>query len=362
MTYYQVLEIDKKASEEEIKKAYRQMAMKWHPDKNPGDKEAEERFKEISAAYEILGDPTKKKEYDYRLAFGNGINGENLNGLGGVFGAFYGIKNPFYGQQESPRNIDVQMYVDIYTVAHGKKRDFAVNIEESCSTCLGSGKSANSKPRICLRCGGTGQISRANGFMITNSKCTECNGDGEKYEKCPTCNGKKVKQKEKRFSIDIPCGIRSGMMMTLKGQGNYCSSLNSKNDINVHIKIQPNNFFEVKNEDVYISMPVTFKQAILGDSMYISSLYGNVLFSIPPETKNGAIFKLDGLGLPIAPKSSIKGNMYVRVFVDIPKGVSESIKEIIKNIPEDGLKYENVELYNKINSSVNKELEEFKKQ
>lgn len=374
MDYYKVLEVDKKASADEIKKSYRTLAMKYHPDKNPGNKEAEEKFKEISSAYEVLGDAKKRGEYDTRATFNSRMHGNPFAGGANPFANAFGGANPFggsvnfdisemFGQNQNQnmiQDIALPVNIDVYTMAFGKKREFNISVDVACSSCLGTGKAANARISVCTRCGGHGKTRSQNGFFSTISICQNCGGSGEVFDKCTKCNGRKVTATSKNILVEIPPGIKHGMSMILRGQGNSCASLNAYGNIIVHINAENHAFFNVRDEDIYTVVPVTFKQAILGDTVSTPSLYGSVSLTVPKETKSGSVFKLPGLGLPISPKSTTKGDMFVTVFIDIPKGISDELLESIKRLPDAGAIYEDVSKYNSISSVIDKELENFK--
>jgi molecular chaperone DnaJ len=342
--------------------------MKYHPDKNPGNKEAEEKFKEISSAYEVLGDAQKRSEYDTRSTFNSGMSGNKFGGM--PFNPFAGT--PFEGSvnfdmsglfgqnQNTIRDITLPVNIDVYTMAFGKKREFNISVDVSCPSCIGTGKAANAKVHVCTRCGGHGKTRVQNGPFSTISMCQSCGGSGEIFDKCSKCNGRKVTPTNKTILVDIPPGIKHGMSMILKGQGNSCASLNAHGNIVVCVNAENHPFFNVRNEDIYTVVPITFKQAITGDVVSTPSLYGSVSLTVPKETKSGSVFKLPGLGLPISPKSTTKGDMFVTVFIDIPKGISDELLESIKRLPDTGAVYEDVSKYNSISSIIDKELESFK--
>ncbi len=372
--YYEILGVDKNSSQEEIKKAYRKLALQYHPDRNSGNKEAEEKFKEISSAYDVLGDPEKKSHYDRGEEF-NVFEGNPFQGS--PFQEFHSFSMNF-GPDSDPRDIFRHMYsnagkdnfvsliqlsisVDIYTAVYGKGKTFDIQVDFPCESCQGTGKLSSSKETTCFKCGGTGQIRTTAGPMILVQICNSCKGSGKIYEKCSACSGVGVVKKNQTIEIEIPKGVKNGSILNLKGKGNYNPRKKSFGDIYFIVELSEHSFFKLANVDVHVYIPLTFKQMILGCEISVPTLYGDVVLQIPPETQNESIFKLINLGLPESPNSKIKGDMYVHVVVDFPRGISDEIKEKLKSIDDSVFKYNSVNKYKKTESQIKKELENFNK-
>jgi len=372
---YKILGVDKNSSPEEIKKAYRKLALQYHPDKNPGNKEAEEKFKEISSAYDILGDPEKKARYDRGEQFhdfgGNPFHGfqsfsmnfgpDMESHFGDIFNTIRGM-----GGMGEMRNdhftspIELSISVDIYTAVYGKSKTFDIQTDFPCESCNSTGKAKSSKESPCPKCGGVGQLRMMNGPMILVQICPACKGAGITYEKCPDCRGMSVIKKNQTIEIEIPKGIRDGSILNLRGKGNYNVRKRVFEDIHLIVEIAEHDFFKLASTDIHVYIPLTFKQMILGCEMSIPTLYGDVLLQVPPETQNEAIFKLSKLGLPESPNSSIKGDMFVHIVVDFPRGISDEIKEKIRSIDDSVSEYDFVKKYKKIETQIKKELKNFK--
>ena len=361
---YKILELEKGASEEDIKKAYRKLALKYHPDKNSGNKDSEEKFKEISGAYEILSDPGKKARYD------SGVYDENFNGEG--FDIFEAMKNHmgfnpfgkrkggFRSNQGFVADLDLSVSVDIYVAAYGRTIFFDKLIDFPCENCGGSGKAKDAVEKTCSRCGGSGELRFVNGPMIISSTCTDCEGEGKTYEKCEICHGMKVVKKSQKIEFKIPKGVMNGIVISMRGAGNYNPLNKSRGNIHVHIDVAAHNFFGIKGADIHILYPLNFKQMILGCEVEVPTLYGKVKLTIPSETQNQAVFKLSGMGIPIRPNSEQMGDMYVHVIVDLPKGISDDFKEKIKGIQDDNVKYDLVDQQKATEQLIGKELENYR--
>ena len=345
MDYYEILGVPRGASPEDIKKAYRDKAKQYHPDKNQGDKAAEEKFKELGEAFDVLGDPSKRRDYD---AFGSakrprGMGNPFENGASPFAGAFHFNMNEFFNmggtaQQELQHSV-CNLSVDIFAVAHGTKQSRMVELFEKCPKCNGSGAEEGAKVSACPRCKGTGQFVAAQGFFSIKQPCPDCRGEGKFYKKCPTCRGAKAVKATKKIDIPVPSGVREGDTIILAGQGHYFHQKNKKADVEVRINVAPHQFFILKDRDVHIRVPVKFREAILGAEVTVPSLYGDVCVVVPPSTKNGRQLKVAQYGVPISKGSSAKGDMYVHVVIDIPQGISDTFRETIRGIDDSQCSY-----------------------
>ena len=355
--YYDVLGVDKSADATAIKKAYRKLAMKYHPDKNPGDKEAEEKFKEINEAYEVLSDETKRRNYDQ---FGHeGVNGQGFGGAGGFggqgFGGFDDIFGDIFGdmfgggfsggsrqRRRGPeRGADIKQRVNISfeEAAFGKKVQVKINRSEECDQCHGSGAKPGTSKKTCPTCHGSGQVQSVQrtpfGNIASTRTCSTCNGEGEVIDSpCSKCHGKGSIRKSKTIEVDIPAGIDNGQMIKLGGQGELGTRGGPRGDLYIEVNVQSHPLFTRDGYDVYLEMPITFAQATLGDKIQVPTLDGKVEYEVPEGTQTGTVFRLKGKGIPKL-KSNVRGDQYVKVTVEIPKKLNEKQKELVREFAKE---------------------------
>ncbi|MDY2737167.1 molecular chaperone DnaJ [Intestinibacter sp.] len=360
--YYEVLGVSKSADAKEIKKAYRKLAMKYHPDKNPGDKEAEEKFKEINEAYEVLSDEEKRSTYDRfghdglnnqggfggGQGFGGGFGGGGFGGFEDIFGDIFGsggFGGGFGGggssRRRGPRRgADIKQSVTITfeEAAFGKKLKVKLNRSEECEECHGSGAKAGTSKKTCPTCHGTGQVQSVQrtpfGNIATQRTCSTCNGEGEINENpCPKCHGKGSIRKSKTIEVDIPAGIDDGQMIKLSGQGEIGEKGGPRGDLYIIVNVQRHPIFTRDGYDVYIEMPITFVQAALGDKLEVPTLDGKVSYSLPEGTQTGTVFRLREKGIPKL-RSNSRGDQYVKVVIDTPKKLNDEQKELLRKFGE----------------------------
>ena len=354
--YYEVLGVNKSADATELKKAYRKLAMKYHPDKNPGDKEAEEKFKEINEAYEVLSDETKRRNYDQ---FGHeGVNGQGFGGAGGFggqgFGGFDDIFGDIFGdmfgggfgggrqRRRGPeRGADIRQRVTISfeEAAFGKKIQVKINRSEECNECHGSGAKAGTSKKTCPTCNGSGQVQSVQrtpfGNIASTRTCSTCNGEGEVIESpCTKCHGKGSIRKTKTIEVDIPAGIDEGQMIKLSGQGELGTRGGPRGDLYIEVNVKPHQLFTREGYDVYLEMPITFAQATLGDKIQVPTLDGKVEYEISEGTQTGTVFRLKGKGIPKL-RSNARGDQYVKVTVEIPKKLNDKQKELVRQFAKE---------------------------
>ena len=355
--YYDILGVGKSADATEIKKAYRKLAMKYHPDKNPGDKEAEEKFKEINEAYEVLSDETKRKNYDQ---FGHeGVNGQGFGGAGGFggqgFGGFDDIFGDIFGdmfgggfgggsrpRRRGPeRGADIKQRINISfeEAAFGKKVQVKINRSEECDQCHGSGAKPGTSKKTCPTCHGSGQVQSVQrtpfGNIASTRTCSTCNGEGEVIDSpCSKCHGKGSIRKTKTIEVDIPAGIDNGQMIKLGGQGELGTRGGPRGDLYIEVNVQSHPLFTRDGYDVYLEMPITFAQATLGDKIQVPTLDGKVEYEVPEGTQTGTVFRLKGKGIPKL-KSNVRGDQYVKVTVEIPKKLNEKQKELVREFAKE---------------------------
>ena len=354
--YYAVLGVEKNASADEIKKAYRKSAMKYHPDRNPGNKEAEEKFKELGEAYEVLSDADKRSRYDqFGFAgvdpnYGGGAGGYG-GGFGGGFGGFdFGdIFGEFFGggtrsrqsAQNAPRrgeNVGLRLELTFEEAAFGTEKEVSAQRIENCADCKGSG-SADGKVETCPQCRGTGQIRTAQNFMgmqvQSTTTCPSCSGRGKIVKNpCDTCRGKGKVRRSQKFKVKIPAGVDTGHVVPLRGQGNVGSNGGPSGDLMVEINIKPHRIFERENLDVYCEVPITFTQAALGAEIEVPTLDGKEKFQIPEGTQTGRTFTMVGKGVPYVHNPKRRGNHLFTVVVETPTKLTKEQKELLRKLEE----------------------------
>lgn len=345
--YYEVLGVDRSASEDQIKKAYRQQAKKYHPDLNPGDKTAEEKFKEVNEAYEVLSDSEKKAKYDQfghagvdpnfgAGGYGGGSYNVNFGDLGDIFSSFFGggarTRNP-----NAPRrgeDAGATVVISFEEAAFGCKKNINVTRIEKCDTCGGSGAQAGSQPKTCPSCHGTGQINVSQrtpfGVMQSQRVCDQCRGTGKIIEKpCRSCGGKGKVRRTRSEDIKIPAGIDDGQTFVLRGGGHAGDNGGPAGDLRITVSVRPHPIFERRGFDVWCDFPITFTQAALGDELTVPTLDGNVKYNIPEGTQPGDIFKLRGKGITRI-NSSVRGDQYVRIVLEVPRNLNSKQKSALK--------------------------------
>ena len=348
--YYDVLGVSKTASEDEIKKAYRSLAKKYHPDLNPNNKEAEEKFKEVNEAYETLSDQTKRSQYDqFGHAGAQGFNG--FNGAGGFsgagFGGFEDIFSSFFGggRQTSAHNsnrprqgddLEQSITIDFQESIDGCKKEIKITIDDECSTCGGTGAFSKNDINVCGRCHGSGSVvveqNSIFGRVQTQTTCPKCGGRGQEItRKCEKCNGKGRIRKTKDITINIPAGIADGMSMRLEGKGQAGYNGGPNGDLYVNVRVRPHKEFKREGDDIYLEIPISFTQAALGDNVEVPTPYGNVTLKIPAGTQPKTKFRLKGKGARNVRSGSF-GDQYVIVNVEVPTNLSGEEKSLIEKL------------------------------
>ena len=350
--YYEVLGVAKGASEDEIKKAYRQMAKKYHPDLNPGDKEAEARFKEVNEAYEVLSDSQKKARYDqYGHAgvdpnFGaGGYQGYGFDGmdidLGDIFSSFFGGGGARRSNPNAPRrgsDVSASVVISFEEAARGCKKQVDVRLVDTCSDCRGSGAAKGSAPKPCPACNGTGQERRQQrtpfGVIQTQSVCSRCRGKGKIIDKpCSTCSGTGQVRRPSSVGINIPAGIADGQVITIRGKGNAGTHGGPAGDLEIQVAVRPHPVFEREGYDVHCELPLTFAQMALGAEVQVPTLDGNVPYTVREGTQPGETFRLKGKGFPYI-NGRGRGDEVVRVTVEVPKNLTSEQKKLLHAFEE----------------------------
>lgn len=341
--YYEILGLSKSATNDELKKAYRRLALKYHPDKNPGDKEAERKFKEAANAYEVLSNPEKRKMYDLRGRAGledmgfHGFenNADIFSNFGDIFGDIFGKR--FYRERTGPqRGSDLRhdMTISFIDAALGCEKQLRFTKNESCEACKGTGAKSGAST-VCSQCNGTGHISRqqkpAGGFFTISNPCSNCNGSGRKIDNpCPDCNGEGRASKTRSLSVKIPAGIKDGSTLRLSGQGEAGIRGGGAGDLHICVKIASHPYFERRGLDIQYDAKVSFTKAALGGEIEVPTLRGKATLKIPRCTQSNQTLRMTGQG--VKTKDGRNGNQLVKIIIDIPKELSARQEELLKEL------------------------------
>lgn len=347
--YYEILGLDKNASEDDIKKSYRKLAKQYHPDLNPDNKEAEQRFKEVNEAYEVLKDPNKKARYD---RFGHeGVNGQ-AGGFGGFdqgFGdIFEDIFDMFGGgfsggrRKSGPKkgaDLKYRVTVDFEEAAFGVEKEVKIKRTENCSTCNGSGAKPGTSKKTCGKCSGTGEVKYAQqtpfGQFVRVGTCEECDGTGEKIDTpCTHCHGVGKEQKVKKLNIKIPAGVDTGSVIPLRGEGEPGEKGGSRGDLFIYIEVNPHEIFHREGNNVICEYSISFAQAALGAEVQVPTLDGKVKYSIPAGTQSGTVFRLRSKGIQNI-RGYGRGDQYVKVKVLVPQKLTERQQELLRQFAKE---------------------------
>ena len=353
--FYEVLGLSKGASEDEIKKAYKKMARKYHPDLNPDNKEAEEKFKEVNEAYEILSDADKKARYDQfghagvdpnfgAGGFGGGFDGGfDFGDLGDIFGSFFG--GGFGGGRRTNPNapqrgesIRMSVTISFEEAAFGCEKEVTVERMEACDTCHGSGCGAGTSPETCPDCRGSGQVQVRRqtpmGVFATTTTCPKCGGKGRIIQQpCGDCHGSGSVRKRKTIKASIPAGIDNGQTISVRGQGHAGKKGGPAGDLLITITVRPHELFRREGTSVLCEAPITFAQAVLGAELEIPTIDGKVKYDLPEGTQSGTTFRLKGKGIPSI-NGRGRGDQYVTVYIETPRDLNREQREALKKFAE----------------------------
>jgi molecular chaperone DnaJ len=342
--YYEILGVDRSASEEEIKKNYRRLAMQFHPDRNPGDKEAEENFKEAAEAYEVLSDQQKKDIYD---RFGHeGLSGTGFRGFSGfedIFSSFGSIFEDIFGYSNHSRtsaragaDLRYDLKISFMDAAFGTSTEIDIIKLDTCQGCSGSGASAGTSPEVCRRCGGRGQVTQSSGFFSISSTCPSCRGYGSVITNpCKLCRGTGKEKIHKNVSLKIPGGVETGSRLRLRGEGERGENNGPPGDLYVFIHVEPHEFFERKENDIYCRIPLSFVQAALGATVEVPTLNGSEQLKVPKGTQSGKVFRLKSKGIQNL-RGFGRGDQFVETIVVTPTNLTRKQEDLLKEFAKLG--------------------------
>ena len=348
--YYEVLGVPKDADDAAIKKAYRQLAKKYHPDMNPGDKEAEIKFKEASEAYAVLSDAEKRRQYDQfgHAAFEGGAGGAGAGGFdfdfgdmgdifGDLFGGMFGGGGSRRNSNGPRRGADVRVNVRITfdESVRGTTKKIDVTLKDECSSCHGTGAKPGTSPETCSKCGGRGQVTFTQqsflGMVRSQQPCPDCHGTGKIIkEKCPDCYGTGYISSKKTIEVNIPAGIDNGQCVRIQGKGEPGVNGGPRGDLLVEVVVSRHPILQRQGMDVYSTAPISFAQAALGGEVRITTIDGDVVYEVKPGTQTDTRIRLKGKGIPSLRNKAVRGDQYVTLVVQVPTGLNEAAKEALR--------------------------------
>ena len=344
---YEALGVPKNASQEEIKKAYRKLVREFHPDRNPGNADAETRFKEVQGAYDVLSDPEKRKQYDrFGSANGRGPGGYAPGGttfdfgefdLGDIFGGLFGGGRGGRGAQQQPRgqrgnDVEVDVRLSFEDALKGVQTTVPVQLELACHTCHGTGAAPGTAPVKCPQCDGTGVVATSQGLFALQQPCPRCHGMGSIVETpCPTCHGSGRERRTKRYTVKIPAGVKDGTKIKLKGKGEAGYGGAAAGDLYVVTRVEPSKIYERRGDDLVVAVPVSFSTATLGGSVEVPTPDGPVSLKVPSGSEDGKLLRIKGRGAPRL-KGSGKGDLLARIRIEVPKRVNKKQRELLEEL------------------------------
>lgn len=348
--YYEVLGVDRNADDAALKSAYRKLAKKYHPDTNPGDKEAEAKFKEASEAYAVLSDAEKRRQYDQfgHSAFenGGGAGGFDFSGMdmgdifGDIFGDLFGG-----GRRRDPNaptrgaNVRAQVRITLEEACFGVDKELELNLKDECTTCHGTGAKPGTSPETCSTCGGKGQVVTTQkslfGMVQNVTTCPHCHGTGKVIkEKCSDCHGTGYTSSRKKIQVSIPAGIDHGQSVRIRGKGEPGSNGGARGDLLVEVFVERNPEFERHDYDIYSTVKVSYPKAVLGGEIVVRTIDGDVAYTVKPGTQTGTRVRLRGKGVPSLRNKKLRGNHYVDIVVDVPTSVTKEQKKLLQQLED----------------------------
>lgn len=346
--YYEVLGVSRSTSVEEIKKNYRKLALQYHPDRNPGDHAAEEKFKEAAEAYAILSDEEKRARYDQ---FGHSLGGGGFSGFENFQDAFGGFSDIFGdlfedflggggGRRRSRgrRGADLEETVELELaeVLTGKTFDLEIPRRETCGECQGSGAEKGSKRKVCADCGGRGEVRVSQGFFTLRRTCPRCHGEGESIEDhCPACRGEGRVQKTRKLQVKIPAGIEHGSRLRVTGEGEAGQAGASRGDLYIQVLVKKHKIFERQGQNIYCEILIPYTVAVLGGEVEVSTLTGKTALKVAGGTAAGKILKIKEEGVPLYGMSDHRGDEYVKVGIEVPAKLSKTERELLEKLAEE---------------------------
>ena len=338
--YYEVLGVPRGADEAQCKRAYRKLAMKHHPDRNPGSSEAEEKFKEASEAYSVLSDPEKRQVYDqygHEGLAGGGMGGFNASDFpdifGDILGDFFGTSSQ-RGRSRAKSGDDLlyELEIDFEDAAFGCSKEIQIPRNETCGRCDGSGAEPGTRPLQCNRCNGRGQVHTQQGFFMMSRTCSSCRGTGQVIQQpCSTCRGRGLQRVQRKRKVDIPAGVDDGMRLRLSGEGGVGSQGGPRGDLYVLIQVREHEIFKREDADIHCNVSINVAQAALGAKISIPTLEGEEIHTVKPGTQSGARLMLRGKGIQRV-RSGRRGDLYAHVHVQIPKKLSGQQRELFEQL------------------------------
>lgn len=345
--FYEVLGVEKSASQDEIAKAYRKLALRFHPDSNPGDDGATLKFKEAAEAYEVLGDPDKRARYDQfghagLEGAGGGRGFHDVSDIFEAFGDVFGgtiFEDFFGGRQGRPRvrrgaDLRCDVTLELEEAARGVRKTITLTRHEACRDCQGSGAEAGSQPEPCRRCQGRGQVVQATGILRVQTTCPVCRGSGKTISNpCKTCDGHGLTPKEQKLEVAIPAGVDDGMRVRLTGEGQPSPDGGPPGDAYCFVHVKPHSVFRRDGSDLVLQWPVSYSQAALGTTLDVPTLDGRRPLEIPNGTQSGTVFRLRGLGVP-DPHSRSRGDLLVQAVIEVPKKLGKRQQELLRELAD----------------------------
>lgn len=341
--YYEVLGVARDASQDQVKKAYRQLALKYHPDRNPGDKQAEESFKEATEAYQVLSNDENRARYDRfgHAAFSQGGGFEGFTDFGAfaeeifgdLFGAFFGNAGARGGKRKrSGRDLRYSLTVTLEEAASGVEKKIKLRKPVPCESCKATGSRDGKPVEKCKQCGGAGQVRTQQGFFSISRPCPVCRGSGTFItDPCPSCGGSGSGQKEKELSVQIPAGIDTGQQLKLRGEGEELAGGGTPGDLYVEITVEPHKVFQRQDNEIICDVTITYSQAVLGGEVEVPTLSGPLMMKIPAGTESGKLFRLRGKGI-VDLRTGRTGDQHVRASIYVPRNVSGRERELIEQL------------------------------